>query len=398
MRWPWQKEKRAAVTHPFYIGGSDRLGRPSNAAIQIAALHRCVAVISENIASLPIHVYQNTKDGSVPKPNHPLQSLLYLTPNKRMIPFTFWQTTVENTVLLGDGFVEILRDQAARPYELWPLDTKATRVETEDDGTPRYTFTKDKSEYRLKDRDVMHIPGSGYDGLRGTSMLERFRTVFGITVSADVLAESYFRQGAKPSGVLSTPDSMSPEAEKNLIDGWRRLYEGAHNAGRIMMLQQGIKFDPLSVNFSDSEFLKNREFQVAEVCRVFGVPMHMVMAAGGTYASDEARTRDFYALTLRPWIVRLEQAINKSLLMPSERGRLFVKFEVGGLLRADVDKRNAAYAIAKQNGWMSTNEIRRLEDLAPIEGGDTYYVPLNMVPVGEAAKLIGDGEPGSVRK
>ncbi len=397
MRWPWQrKEKR--IADPWVIGGVDKYGRPTNAAIQIAALHRCVAVISESIATLPIHVYQMTKDGRVPKPSHPLQSLLYSTPNRRMIPCVFWQSVVENTVLLGNGYVEIARDENTRPVELWPLCPAEVYADAELDGTPNYTVTRAGTAHKLADSDVMHIPGQGYDGLRGSSLLERFRTVFGITISADTLAESYFRQGAKPSGVLSTPDEMSEDAEKNLIDAWRRLYEGASNAGRIMLLQQGVKFDALSISFADSEFLKNREFQVAEVCRVFGVPMHMVMAPGGTYASDEARAREFYSLTLQPWIVRLEQSISRSLLTPWERGRIFVKFEVDGLLRGDLDKRYASYAIAKQNGWLCVNEIRRYEDLPPIEGGDEYYVPLNMVPIGQAADQVGNGEPGSVRK
>lgn len=397
MKWPWIKEKRTEV-HPFYIGGSDKHGRPTNAAVQIAALHRCVAVISENIASLPIHVYLSAKDGSVAKPNHPLQSLLYVSPNRRMIPIVFWQFVVENAVLYGNSYVEIVRDSNGKPLELWPLNTKDVTVEVDDDGTPHYLVTVLGVNHVLNDADVMHIPGPGYDGLRGTSMMERFRTVFGITLSADKLADSYFGNGAKPSGILNTPATLKQDAERNLVDGWRQLYEGAANAGRIMVLQEGVKFEPLSMSFADSEFLKNREFQVAEVCRVFGVPMHMVMANGGSYASDESRSRDFYALTLRPWIVRIEQAILRNLLMPSERGRIFARFEIDGLLRADIDKRNAAYAIAKQNGWMSANEIRKLEDLPPIEGGDEYYVPLNMVPISDAAQQTGTGAVGSVRK
>ena len=366
-------------------------------ALRVSTLHRCIQIIAGTIATLPIHIYMRGAAGNTPKPKHPLQSLLYEQPNRRMTPAVFWQTVAERLVL-GNAYIEVIRDESGKPLELWPLMSNCVQVNLYDNGIPYYTVTINGETTTLSDADVMHIPGPGYDGYHGQPLLEQFATIFGISLNADELAKTYFQNGAKSSGVLETPENLSVEAEKRFVDTWRRLYEGVRNAGKTMILQSGMKYKELSQSFADAEYTKIREFQVAEVCRVFGVPTHMVMGQGGNYSSDEARSNDFDRYTLRPWLVRIEQAIIKSLIMPYERGRIFARFEVDGLLRADINKRYASYATAKQNGWLNTNEIRAYEDMMPIEGGDVYLVPLNMVPSTQLDDQTGDGEPTGIRK
>ena len=242
----------------------------------------------------------------------------------------------------------------------------------------------------LSPKDVLHIPALGFDGLVGYSPIAMARNSIGMAIACENFGASFFRNGAAPSGVLEHPGVLkNPE---KLRAAWETQYGGSGNSGRVAVLEEGMKFNPIAIPPEQAQFLETRKFQVDEIARIFHVPPHMIGdLERSTFSNIEQQSLAFVKYTLNPWVCRWEQALTRSLLSPKEKREYSIKFNVDGLLRGDYQSRMNGYAVGRQNGWMSANDIRELENMDKIseeQGGDLYLVNGNMIRMTDATRNL----------
>ena len=250
---------------------------------------------------------------------------------------------------------------------------------------------KEQGDIVLYADEVLHIPGLGFDGLVGYSPIALAKNAIGISIACEEYGASFFGNNANPSGVLEHPGVIkNPD---KLRDAWHRAY-GGRNAHKVAVLEEGVKFTPISIPNNEAQFLETRKFQIEEIARMYRVPLHMIGDLDhATFSNVEHLSLDFVKYSLDPWIVRWEQSLQKALLSDSEKGQYFVKFNVDGLLRGDYASRMQGYATARQNGWMSANDIRELEDMNMIseeEGGNLYLCNGSMSRLHDAGIAYSD--------
>lgn len=380
-------------------GSSSRSGRKvtQDTALQLAAVYACVRILSETIAHLPLHVYERLERGKKKAPDHHLYELLHDQPNDLMTSFTYRETTMAHILLTGNSYSEIERDKGGRPVALWPL--------TPDRVTPRrinslklvYDVTlPGGGQATLNGEDVFHIPGLGYDGLRGYNPLHMHREAIGMGLAAEEYGARFFGNGAKPGGVIEHPNGMSDGSHKRLRDDWERMHKGLDRSHRVAILEEGAKYAQTGIAPNEAQFLETRKFQKQEIAMIFRVPPHLLADLDrATFSNIEQQGIDFATYSIVPWLERWEQAMRMQLFGKDERKIYFAEYNVDGLLRGDVQTRTAAYVSQFQNGFISRNEVRAEENRNPIEGGDTFYVPLNLVPADEdrSRQFIEPSEP-----
>ena len=387
---------------PFLFGKSIS-GKFVNefSAMQNSAVYACVRILSESIASLPLHVYEYKNGRKERVPNHKLYYLLHDAPNDEMTSFQFRECSMSYLLLWGNAYAQIVRDGLDNVAGLYPLRPDRTSVERDDNGEIIYRYTPTTGENRhmkkstqitLSRRDVLHIPALGFDGLIGYSPIAMARNAIGVSIACEEFGAKFFENGAKPSGVLKVPHVLKDP--QKLSDSWQSAY-GGENAGRIAVLEEGVEYQQISIPPNDAQFLDTRKFQLNEIARIFRVPPHMLAdLERATFSNIEHLSLEFVKFSLTPWIVRWEQALNKALFRPNERGKFFVKFNVDGLLRGDYETRMRGYSTAIQNGILSVNEARELEDMNPIsadEGGDLHIINGNMQKLNQAGTAYKKG-------
>lgn len=369
------------------LGGISASGQrvTSDTALQVAAVMACVRVISEAVASLPLFVYRQRPDGGKEKAtDHPLFLMLH---TRRGMP-NRWQTAQEfreqmqaHVLLRGNAYAEI-RGFGSEIDELIPLHPDSVTVEQLDNRRLRYKVQEDGTERKLSQDRVFHLRGLSGDGICGLNPIGYARNAIGLAIATETHGSNLFKNGAKPGGVLEHPGKLAKEAALQLRQDWESLHAGSHNAGRTAVLEGGMKYHEIGMSSEDAQFLESRQFQVIEICRIFRVPPHMVYdLMRATFSNIEHQGLEFVQYSLMPWLQRWESGITKSLIADDDN--YFAEHNVDGLLRGDISSRYAAYATGKQWGWLSTNEIRGMENLNPVEDGDIYLQPLNMVEAGE---------------
>ena len=373
----------AAPTFSFGSSMSGKSVTPSS-AIQVSAVYACVRVIAETIASLPLNVFEATDKGGVKALEHPLQRLLHDEPNPEMTSFVWRETMLSHLLLWGNSYCQILRTGRNGIVGLYPLLPDHMAVDRDTKGKLTYTYTTSEGRMeQLNPEDVLHIPGLGFDGVMGYSPIALEKAAIGLGIAAEEYGSKFFQNGARPSGILTHPNTVKDPAA--LRASWNAAYGGSGNASRVAVLEEGMTFVPLSMPNNEAQFLETRKFQVTEICRIFRVPPHMIGdLERATFSNIESQNISFAVHTIRPWLVRIEQAINKTLIPENEKDRYYAQFNIDGLMRGDYKSRMEGYAIARQNGWMSANDIRALENLNPIseeEGGNAYLVNGNMIPI-----------------
>jgi HK97 family phage portal protein len=353
-------------------------------AMQTSAVYACVRVLSETVASLPLFLYQREKDKHTKAQEHPLYEVLHDLANSEMTSFNFREVMMTSLLLYGNAYARIIRDKAGHVKELWYL--KPNLMEVERDSVTKkikYTYADDKDNktYSFKPEQIFHIVGLGYDGIKGLSPIDQAREAVGLALATEEFGARFFGNGARPGGVLEHPGVVK-DPEK-LRESWNKVYQGTKNSNKIAVLEEGMKYHEIGLSPEASQFLQTRKYQLNEICRIFRVPPHLVGdLERSTFSNIEHQSIDFVTHTIRPWLVRWEQAIYKSLLNEQERQLYYAKFNVDGLLRGDFSTRMQGYATARQNGWMNINEIRALEEMNPIpeeKGGNAYLVNGNMV-------------------
>ena len=352
-------------------------------AMQIATVYACVRLLAESVACLPLHLYQlDGEDGKLKAKDHPLYKILYRQANPEMTSFSFWEVMMTHLLLWGNAYAQIVRDGKNGILGLYPLLPENVEMDRENGGELYYIYHaytdevpgETNKDILFRREEVLHIPGMGFNGLVGFSPIAMMKNALGTTLAVERYGSSFFKNGAQPSGVLEHPGVLkNPE---KIRENWSTVYGGANNAHKVAVLEEGMHYKPISLPPEDSQFLSTREFGVEEICRIFRVPPHMVQdLKRSTYNNIEHQSIDFVVHTLAPWLTRIEQAIIKDLLLEEEQAQYFPKFNVDGLLRGDYKSRMEGYAIGFANGFLSPNDIRRLENMDPIpeeQGGNVY--------------------------
>lgn len=348
-------------------------------AMKISAVYACVRTLSEDFASLPLHFYKQNGRYREKATMHPLYDLLYVKPNSEMSSFTLREVGMTNLLLWGNCYIQKIYDRYGNILELWPLQSERMRVER-DPVTDEivYWYTPRKGSIRKMSRkEVMHIPGLSYDGLVGLSPIALARKSLQASQAAQTYGEKFFENGARPGGVLEHPGHL--ENPDLIRESWNDVFRGTANSHKVAVLEEGMKYHEIGLPPEDAQFIQTRKFEMNEICRIYRVPPHMIGdLEKATFSNIEQQSLNYVIYTLRPWIVRWEQAVQTQLLSDLELQQgYYCKFNVDGLLRGDFNTRMSGYATARQNGWLSANDIREKEDENPIppeQGGDDYLV------------------------
>ncbi len=385
-----------------FLFGRSTSGKPVNerTAMQTTAVYSCVRILAEAVASLPLHIYQYTDTGKKRVVKHPLYSTLHDEPNQDMTSFIFRETLMSHLLIWGNAYAQIIRDGTGKVLGLYPLLPNKIKVERAENGALFYIYSRDAEEnphfsgygqIYLRQQDVLHIPGLGFDGLVGYSPIAMAKNAVGMTLACEEYGASFFANGANPGGVLEHPGVLKDPGK--VRESWNAVYRGTNNAHKIAVLEEGMKYQQIGIPPEEAQFLETRKFQINEIARLYRIPPHMVGdLEKSSFSNIEQQSLEFVKYTLDPWVIRWEQSLQKALLLPEEKKDFFIKLNVDGLLRGDYQSRMTGYATARQNGWMSANDIRELEDLNPIpeeEGGNLYLINGNMTKLQDAGLFAG---------
>lgn len=404
-------DRTAGSSYSFFLGGTSS-GKyvTERSAMQMTAVYCCVRILSEAVASLPLQFYRYTDDGGKEKAvEHPLYFLLHDEPNPEMTSFIFRETLMTHLLLWGNAYSQIIRNGKGEVVALYPLIPDRMKVDRDEHGRLYYEYTVYDSDdvdgrkgtnkvgrtVRLQPHDVLHIPGLGFDGLVGYSPIAMAKNAIGLAIATEEYGSKFFANGAAPSGVLEHPGTIKDPSK--VRESWQATFGGSGNANKIAVLEEGMKYTPISISPEQAQFLETRKFQIDEIARIFRVPPHMIGdLEKSSFNNIEQQSLEFVKYTLDPWVSRWEQAMVRALLTPDEKKKYFFKFNVDGLLRGDYQSRMNGYATARQNGWMSANDIRELENLDRIpaeQGGDLYLINGNMTKL-EDAGIFAAGNNG----
>ena len=380
-------DKAADAGYSFLFGRTTS-GKPVNerTAMQTTAVYACVRILAEAVASLPLHVYEYQDDGGKKLVHdHPLYYLLHDEPNPEMTSFVFRETLMSHLLIWGNAYAQIIRDGAGRVLGLYPLLPDKMDVQRDDRGNIYYVYSRNSDEnpmfkeygdIRLKAEDVLHIPGLGFDGLIGYSPIAMAKNAVGMTLACEDYWASFFANGANPGGVLEHPGVLKDPSK--VRESWNSVYRGVSNAHKIAVLEEGMKYQQIGIPPEEAQFLETRKFQINEIARLYRIPPHMVGDLDkSSFSNIEQQSLEFVKYTLDPWVIRWEQSLQRSLLLPGEKGKYFIKLNVDGLLRGDYQSRMNGYAVGRQNGWFSANDIREMENMNPIpdeQGGNLYLI------------------------
>ena len=390
------QNRTTGSTYTFFMGGSTA-GKNVNerSAMQMTAVYACVRILSEAIAGLPLHLYHSKADGGKEKAvGHPLYFLLHDEPNEEMTSFVFRETLMTHLLLWGNAYAQVIRNGKGEVIALYPLMPNRMQVNRNEKGQLYYQYTTSSddaptmegSTVVLMPEDVLHIPGLGFDGLVGYSPIAMAKNAIGLAIATEEYGAKFFANGAAPSGVLEHPGTIKDP--QRVRDAWMSQFGGSHNSGKVAVLEEGMKYTPISISPEQAQFLETRKFQINEIARIFRVPPHMVGdLEKSSFSNIEQQSLEFVKYTLDPWVIRWEQSLQRTLLSSEDKKEYFFKFNLEGLLRGDYASRMSGYATARQNGWMSANDIRELENLdrIPAElGGDLYLINGNMLPLENA--------------
>ena len=360
-------------SYRFFFGGTTS-GKAvtERSAMQMTAVYSCVRILSE------------------------AYFLLHDEPNPEMTSFVFRETLMTHLLLWGNAYAQIIRNGKGEVVALYPLMPNRMTVNRDENGELYYEYqtsqdeahTMNGSRVRLQPSDVLHVPGLGFDGLVGYSPIAMAKNAIGMAIACEEYGAKFFANGATPGGILEHPGVIKdPERVR---ESWNSAFGGSSNANKVAVLEEGMKYTPISISPEQAQFLETRKFQINEIARIFRIPPHMIGdLEKSSFSNIEQQSLEFVKYTLDPWVCRWEQSMQRALLSPDEKKNYFFKFNVDGLLRGDYQSRMNGYAVGRQNGWMSANDIRELENLDRIpeeEGGDLYLINGNMTKQADETK------------
>lgn len=345
-----------------------------------SAYTACIRVISDAVSSLPLHVYERLANGGKAKaPANPVYRLLHMQPNpwQTAQEFRDWMTGMY--LHYGASYAEIRPGARGAISELWPLHSSRMEAERLEDGRLRYRYKEPTGRVTVYNQEqIFALRFTTEDGIRAIPTYKIFQNAIGLAQALEAHGSTYFGNGARPGIVLESDNPIPAEASERLREQWERMHRGPDRAFRTAVLPNGVKAKELSSSNEAAQFLETRQYQVIEICRAFRVPPHMIQdLTRSTYSNIEVQGTEFVQHCLLPHLKRWEAAISRDLIVDDET--YFAEHSVSGLLRGDHASRSAYYVSALQNGWMTVNEIRELENLNPIgPQGDKHFVQLNM--------------------
>jgi HK97 family phage portal protein len=355
----------------------------TDSSMRVAAVYGCVRVIAETVGSLPLHIYRRTANGKERADTHPLYRLLHDTPNPWQTAMEFREMMQAHLCLRGNAYAFINWIGPSMVGELIPIHPDRVTVRQRPDMSLAYEVRRaDGTPTTFEAEDIFHIRGLSSDGFTGRSVLDDARETIGVAISTQEYAGRFYANDATPSLAITLQGKLGPDGRKRFVDSWNETFAGSRNARRTVVLEEGAKVEPIAMTFDDAQFLETRKFQRSEIAGIFRVPPHLIGdLERATYGNIEHQSIEFVTHCIRPWLVRWEQAISKALF--TAPGLYYPEHAVEGLLRGDIKSRYDAYAIGRTNGWLSANDIRALENMNPISGGEVYLTPLNMTPATE---------------
>lgn len=396
-RKAWDVMVQAVTPYPITDASGLRrveLNNPANERISdgtvlsLSSAYACVNLLCGTVGSLPLQIYRTTDAGRQPMPDHPLNRLLRISPNADQTALDYWEFVTASLELRGNAYSIVKRNGAGNVSSLIPYWPDMVEPYRAPDGSIRYKVAVLGD---LSGDDVFHIRGFGGTPLGGTSTLAAGRNTFGLAMAIERAAGVTFANGVRPSGTLTVEKALDKTQRDRLRDVLQDEYAGAINAGLPLVLDNGLKWEQLSFSPEDAQMLQSRGWSVEEICRFFGVPPIMIGHGAKTSSwgtGVEQITLGFVKYALFRRLRRIEQAAMKQLLTPKDVAQgIIIEFNLEGLLRGDTVSRYGAYAMALQNGWMTINEVRRLENLPPVEGGDVPRMQSQNVPI--TAETIG---------
>jgi len=371
-----------------FLFGSTTSGKTVNekTAMQTTAVYACVRILAETVASLPLHIYRHSENGKEKALQHRLYKLLHDEPNSEMTSFVFRETLMSHLLLWGNAYAQIIRDGRGNVVSLYPLLPDRMTVDRTSRGELFYEYHKESGSIILRKEEVLHIPGLGFDGLVGYSPIAMAKNAIGMAIATEEYGARFFSNGASPGGVLEHPGVVKDP--KRIRDSWNEVYQGSANAHRIAVLEEGMKFQPISIPPEQAQFIATRKYQLNEIARIFRIPPHMIGdLEKSSFSNIEQQSLEYVKYTLDPWVVRWEMSLQRALLTEKEKQEYFIKYNLDGLLRGDYQSRMNGYAVGRQNGWLSANDIRELEDLNRIPdefGGNLFLINGNMTKLQDA--------------
>ena len=381
---------------PGWLSGEDSAGMSRDRAMKISTVNRCVEVLSNSMAVLPLYIMNEGNKKRLE--DHRLGRVLWGRANEAMTSFDYNRLMLCNQILRGNAYAWIVRDaRTGYPTELIPLPPDYVTIRFDGDGRLWYVFTHPVTGqvYWLRNEDVLHYKAYSEDGIEGISVLRRAALTLDTARSAQRYENSVWRSGGQPSGILTTDSDLGdeyevvqPDGTKVMVDpkeqirrSWEAVHRGAHNAMRVAVLDLGLKYQPISMTNTDAQFVESNEVRVADVCRFFGVPLHLVYAGKQSYQSNEQNGIEYVNYTLLSYETQWDQEDTYKLLLPGERaGRVRIKRELKVFLKGDTAAQAAWYQAMRILGVYNANEIRALDDRPAIPGGNAYYASLNYVP------------------
>ena len=378
MKWPWSKRESravdpswAALVNPGAVASSG-VFVDARSAESVTTVHAAVSLIAGTVASLPLHLYQRGDNGDRTRASlHPLYRILHDTPNPAQTALEFREQMTAHCLLWGNAYAEIQRDAAGNVTALTPIHPRNVTIVKLPSGRIRYDVSEGGDLRRLLADEVLHLRDRSDDGIVGKSRITTAREMIGGILASQEHGNRTFANGARLSGVLKTPHVLDAGSAERIGTSWRDQFGGVANAGKVAVLEHGLEFQPLTMTNEDAQWLASRQFSVEEVARLFNVPPVLLGdLRHANFSNSVEMMRHFVTVTLRPWLTRWEQALERSLMGPIARGRYFVEFSAEGLLRGDSKHRAEFYKSGIEAGWMLRSEARRLENLPTIEGID----------------------------
>lgn len=355
----------------------------AKSALNVPAWLAAIRCISEDTAKLPIGIYKRGNGTSTELPDHPLNYLLNTEPNTDMSAMSYWETTVAHALAWSGGYSEIIRDATGRAVALYPLDP--TTVHPVRDTAGRLVYRVQmagRGEIVLQQADVFHVHGLSFDGICGYDTASLGKETVGNALAALKYSGTFFGNGANVGGVISHPNALDPKAREALREALTRRYSGAENGHRLMVLEEGAKFEKTTVDPAKSMMIESLKFSVDDIARIFRIPAHKLGSLDrATFSNIEEQNQNYIDETLTGWTLRIEQEIRRKLLLPSERN-LEIRHDFSALLKGDNNSQADYYGKLFLNGFITQNEVARRMNLPQLgPDGDKYYRPVNIQPV-----------------
>jgi HK97 family phage portal protein len=379
-------DDRWYTSAPYAATAYSGVSVTAGTALMSSAVWSCVRLIAESVATMPIILYRRQSDGGKRRaPEHPLYDLLHDDPNELQSAFTWKRFMMVQALLYGNAYSRIVPGARGAVDRLEPIHAEMMRIEYLADGGIRYMERNPTTgqEQAVNVEDIFHLPGLSLDGIGGLSLVQYARESIGLALAAEGYSAKFYSQGAQPGGVLKTPGKLSPTGYDRLKQSWQDHHAGPANWHKPAILEEGVEWVQMGMTHQDAELIAQLDWSAGDIARFFNVPLHMIqlMTKSTSWGSGiEEMGIQFVTFTLLPWVKNWEQLITKKLIVA--RQAYFAEFLLDSLMRGKLTERYQAYGMGRQWGWLSVNDVRRLENMNPIEDGDGYMMPLNMTELG----------------